>query len=433
MRNWLLAPFVPSSSPASHYSPVSAEGKERNESEEQEELRPLAWQDRRRPRSQRVTRFAAIVGWGCTLLLLAILVVSHSSIAPKIPRLELGEALHFRLQTHSRRTPVTVVSGFYFVAGGRKHSVESTSSPGGSPNGHRLSSVAVKLSRIRRGAHHLLHVAGPRAVHQGSTRRQGMSSPVLGGVCSSTLQPITIIGDYKSAFEMEPIQDLGGSDWATAQHAIDPEKDIQMPDLCTSGRFVRRMRADAEQTEFGRQSPGWCSKPRISIPTGASTSSGYVHVISLLALTCSQVDAGSFRDPSAKHTFSKLGERLDAIYAEVPNDTIVLSSTVLPFEDGLEYVKAATRSTVMDRADRLQGGWYGGKAEGIDWWAAETMKTTIQQGVMQRSVFLPARTGADRTQVLCEGAARVDPDGTAQLEKDLCPGERALPPSSTSR
>lgn len=39
----------------------------------------------------------------------------------------------------------------------------------------------------------------------------------------------------------------------------------------------------------------------------------------------------------------------------------------------------------MDRADcHIQGGWYGGKAEGIDWWYEETLRITALQSMLHR-------------------------------------------------
>lgn len=89
------------------------------------------------------------------------------------------------------------------------------------------------------------------------------------------------------------------------------------------------------------------------------------------------------------HTFSGLAAALDKIYDTVPDDTLILSSTTSPFEPGLDYVKTATKGGELDRSDKLQGGWYGGKAGGIDWWEKETMKVTVLQAAMQRSVLAP--------------------------------------------
>lgn len=98
----------------------------------------------------------------------------------------------------------------------------------------------------------------------------------------------------------------------------------------------------------------------------------------------SQVDAGGFRDPAVVHTFRGLSQALDNIYNTVPRDTLILAATTVPFEDGTEYVKAAVPGGDMDRGDRLQGGWYGGRKEGIDWWESETRRVTVRQAAMQK-------------------------------------------------
>ena len=39
----------------------------------------------------------------------------------------------------------------------------------------------------------------------------------------------------------------------------------------------------------------------------------------------------------------------------------------------------------MDRGDcHIQGGWYGGKAAGIQWWYEETLRITVLQSMLQR-------------------------------------------------
>lgn len=102
-----------------------------------------------------------------------------------------------------------------------------------------------------------------------------------------------------------------------------------------------------------------------------------------LLISILQVDAGGFRDSSVTHTFSGLSKVADRIFATVPMDTVILSS-ILPFENGLDYVNSAKGTAAMDRSDRIQGGFYGGQSEGIDWWAQETMRNVIKQGLLQR-------------------------------------------------
>lgn len=43
----------------------------------------------------------------------------------------------------------------------------------------------------------------------------------------------------------------------------------------------------------------------------------------------------------------------------------------------------------MDRADcHIQGGWFGGKAAGIDWWERETWRITALQAGLQRYALI---------------------------------------------
>jgi hypothetical protein len=63
---------------------------------------------------------------------------------------------------------------------------------------------------------------------------------------------------------------------------------------------------------------------------------------------------------------------------------VVLAATTVPFESGTSWVKDVRRDDLMDRADRLQGGWFGGKKEGVELWEKETMKVTVLQSAMMR-------------------------------------------------
>jgi len=44
-------------------------------------------------------------------------------------------------------------------------------------------------------------------------------------------QPITLITDFSSPFDMPPVQDLGGHDWAVQQHKMDPEQHVHVSDV----------------------------------------------------------------------------------------------------------------------------------------------------------------------------------------------------------
>lgn len=135
---------------------------------------------------------------------------------------------------------------------------------------------------------------------------------------------------------------------------------------------------------------------------------------------------------SVTHTFLGLPAALDLIFDKVPEDTLVLSSTSSPFERGTTFVKAAVPNGIMDRTDRLQGGWYGGRKSAVEWWERETMKVTRIQAGLQRcgSLLLAHHAYTDIPvylyQVRCEGAAGVDPGRTAQLAKNLRPSALAF-------
>lgn len=56
------------------------------------------------------------------------------------------------------------------------------------------------------------------------------------------------------------------------------------------------------------------------------------------------MDAGGFRDPEAKHHLLALPERLDELYATIPDDTTVLGNAALQCPEGTEYVEQAGMS-----------------------------------------------------------------------------------------
>lgn len=101
-----------------------------------------------------------------------------------------------------------------------------------------------------------------------------------------------------------------------------------------------------------------------------------------------QVDAGGFRDASVTHTFHELPSVLSSLYSTLPSDTIMLAATLGPFESGTEWVKDVKRTDEMDRTDRLQGGWFGGKKEAVQMWEREVQKVTVMQSALQRCVIL---------------------------------------------
>lgn len=96
------------------------------------------------------------------------------------------------------------------------------------------------------------------------------------------------------------------------------------------------------------------------------------------------VDAGALKDTKVTHTFTGLAAGLDAIYATVPSSTIVLAAGNKTWTEGTAYVQAAVRGGELDRADRLQGSFYAGTAQAVQWWEKEVMKVVVLQSVMQR-------------------------------------------------
>ena len=141
----------------------------------------------------------------------------------------------------------------------------------------------------------------------------------------------------------------------------------------------------------------------------------------LLITRATQVDAGAFRNAKEIHSFLGLPAALDLIYNKVPEDTLVLSATITPFDRGTAFVKSATLSGIMDLSDRLQGGWYGGRKSAIAWWERETRKVTTIQAGLQR--FAPS-SGLNYFRLvntsLClkirrEGAASLDAGRATEL------------------
>lgn len=289
------------------------------------------------PRNYRTLRIAAYAGWGLAALLLASHLISYFSPFDAVPRVDFGmsglapgvEQQVLERQgasgggIHSR---VTIVSGFYKVESGKKHSV---------------SDYNKWLATFLRS------VDLPIVFYCAPSMRAFISE--LRGQ-----KPITIISNFETPFDMPPLASRGGREWAVAQHAIDPEKHVHVPDV------------------YGV----WTAKPWIVKQAAELNPYDSEYFF--------WVDAGGFRDPSITHSFSGLPAQLDNIYERVPEDTLILSATTVPFEAGTDYVKKATLGGIMDRSDRLQGGWYGGKKSAVDWWDRETRKVTTVQAGLQR-------------------------------------------------
>jgi len=304
------------------------------------------------PRSATCFHRTAMAGWALAVILLMTLVVSHSTLTPEIKRVDLSHLPHHALDLVGKaafdavrgnhdlaeynpiigglQSTVTIVSSFYRIDTGKKHSVSD--------------------------------------YHNWLTTFFGTVEQPIVFYCAPALRdyvqglrgskPITIITEWETPFEMPPLENLGGRAWADNQHKIDPEQVWHVPDV------------------YGI----WTAKPWI-----------VKHAKDLDPYHSEYffwVDAGAFReDPNGvKHDLNDMPRALDKLYADagLPDDTLVLSATSVPFDEGTTYVKSVTRGKEMDRVDILQGGWYGGKKGAIDWWERETMKVTVLQAALQR-------------------------------------------------
>ncbi|GAA5974128.1 hypothetical protein JCM11641_003451 [Rhodosporidiobolus odoratus] len=317
------------------------------------------------PRNLRSLRFAAYAGWGLAGLLFLVLLVSNSSYAPSVAQYapfggagrgaevaqEAVTSVRGKVEAElvgmtasaqesasaeikqvqklpiaGMQAPVTIISSFYRVDNGKKH----------------------RVSEYHEWLTNFLH---------------SVELPII-FYCAPTLaayvknlrgnKPITLITTYSSPFEMPPLQALGGHAWAVTQHKIDPENHVHVPDVYgvwTAKPWI--VRDAAEQNPYGSDYFFW-------------------------------VDAGGFRDSSISHTFTALPSVLDKLYTTLPSDTIVLASTTVPFSPGTKWAQSVHRTDEMDREDRLQGGWFGGKKEGVEMWEEETRRVTVLQSAMQR-------------------------------------------------
>ncbi|SCV72559.1 BQ2448_4096 [Microbotryum intermedium] len=244
------------------------------------------------------------------------------------------------VETDPPHNRVTLVSAFYRIDSGKKH---------------RVSEYHAWLSNF------LGNVELPIVFYCAPEMR-----PLITGFRGS--KPITIIDSYDTPFDMPPLETLGGRQWAELQNSIDPEKNWHVPDVYGVWTAKPWMVQQVKDADY------YNSEYFVWFYTGRRRA----------VATMTQVDAGAFRDSSVKHNFLELEKQLDHIYSTVPDDTLVLSAAQEPFAPGLDYVNGATAGGDLDRSDRLQGGYYGGKAAGIDWWAEETMKVTIRQSSLQK-------------------------------------------------
>ncbi|GAA6061179.1 hypothetical protein JCM10212_002392 [Sporobolomyces blumeae] len=299
-----------------------------------------------RPRGYRCLRLSAVAGWTLVIFLLVVLagkserirdkidVVRHHPYAHKLlgsteaDKDALGReaSVSPKKMTTGIRKPVTIVSSFYRIETGKKHRVSE--------------------------------------YHDWMTNFLGSVELPIIFYCAPTMaaevrhlrgaKPITIITDYSSPFEMPPLLALGGLEWAKEQYKVDPEQKVHVPEV------------------YGV----WTAKPWIV--RDASERDPYDSEFFFW------VDAGSFRDSTITHDFSALPAVLDKTFDPLPRDTILLAATTKPFEPGLDFVKSAKPGKVMDREDRLQGGWFGGRKEGVEMWDEAVKEVTIRQSAMRR-------------------------------------------------
>ncbi|GAA5887178.1 hypothetical protein JCM16303_002217 [Sporobolomyces ruberrimus] len=315
------------------------------------------------PRNSRCLRITAYLGWTLAGLLFVVLVVSQSSISPSehlrsgfaIVRehpltsklLDIGlNKVDFGAQRVShaskpgrtkatgtgnkisagKKAPVTIVSSFYRIDSGKKHRVSEY---------HDwltnfLGSVELPI---------IFYCAPSMSAYIRNLRGN---------------KPLTLIADYNDPFEMPPLLALGGKNWAQKQYEVDPEQRWHVPDV------------------YGV----WTAKPWMV--RDASDRNPYDSEYFFW------VDAGSFRDAQVHHDFAALPSVLSKTFAPLPSDTILLAATTQPFADGLSYVKSARAGAVPDREDRLQGGWFGGKKEGIEMWEEAVREVTVRQSALGR-------------------------------------------------
>ncbi|GAA6015566.1 hypothetical protein JCM10207_008128 [Rhodosporidiobolus poonsookiae] len=321
----------------------------------------------RLPRNYRSMRIIAYAGWTVAGVLFLVLILSHTDYVPEYSPFALG-----------RMGGAAGVEAVQDVATEMRGKVEAASA------GMTASASEVKKAEANKGAHKLppsgleapvTIISSFYRVDNGKKHRvseyhewltnflHSVELPII-FYCAPSLaayiknlrgnKPITLITKYTTPFEMPPLQELGGHAWAVAQHKIDPEKHVHVPDV------------------YGV----WTAKPWIVKNAAELNPYGSEYFF--------WVDAGGFRDSSVTHDFRALPSVLDNLYSSLPAETVVLAATTIPFEAGTSWVKSARRDDIMDREDRLQGGWFGGKKEGVELWERETRKVTVLQSAMQR-------------------------------------------------
>ncbi|KAK4700855.1 hypothetical protein P7C70_g5387, partial [Phenoliferia sp. Uapishka_3] len=288
------------------------------------------------PRNYRNLRILVYLGWALSAGLLCTFITPDTPRLRFLPVGNVRQATEFRpqnrdamaplLPTGGVESPVTIVSGYYRIQTGRKHS------------------TAEYDSWLR---NFLTSVELPIVFFCAPSQR-AMVSELRGP------KPITIISNFDDPFDMPPLVEIGGRNWALAQHALDPEAKIHVPEL------------------YGV----WTAKPWMV--KKATLLDPYLSEFFFWA------DAGAFREANEPHTFLGLPTALEKIYNNLPEDTLMLAATKVPFAEGTSFVRSVKASDFMDSHDHIQGGWYGGRKSAIDWFEKETSRVRKLQSGLQR-------------------------------------------------
>ncbi|GAA5976877.1 hypothetical protein JCM5350_007275 [Sporobolomyces pararoseus] len=339
---------------------------EPNESDSSLLAEARARQVRPLPRNSKCLRITAYLGWTLAGLLFVVLLVSQSSISPS-EHIKSGLAI---VREHPLTSKLFDDIGFNKVDSGAQK-VSHASKPGrtttsSTGTGNKMSAgtkapvtIVSSFYRIDSGKKHRVS-----EYHEWLTNFLGSVELPIIFYCAPSMsayirnlrgnKPLTLIADYTDPFEMPPLLALGGKNWAQKQYELDPEQRWHVPDV------------------YGV----WTAKPWIV--RDASDRNPYDSEYFFW------VDAGSFRDAQVNHDFKALPSVLSKTFSSLPSDTILLAATTQPFADGLDYVKAAKPGAIPDREDRLQGGWFGGKKEGIEMWEEAVRDVTVRQSALGR-------------------------------------------------
>ncbi|GAA6047937.1 hypothetical protein JCM3770_006434 [Rhodotorula araucariae] len=316
-------------------------------------------------RNYRLLRLSAYFGWTVAGVLLFVLVVQQSGASNELQR--FTQLQHFRLGSGTREVATTVRAALDVASAGRMARPTGRFAAAGDAGEHTLAApgttspvtIVSSFYRVDNGKKHRVseyHEWLGNFLHSVELPIIFYCAPSFAAYVKNLRgnKPLTLITAYSSPFEMPTVQDLGGRDWAVQQHKVDPERHVHVPDVYgvwTAKPWI--LKNAAERDPYGSEYFFW-------------------------------VDAGGFRDSSVTHSFSELPTVLSNIYSTLPSDTIMLAATSVPFEEGTAWVKDVKRNDEMDRSDRLQGGWFGGKKDAVDMWERETRRVTVLQSAMHR-------------------------------------------------